>query len=103
MNDNENILQEKDLLNDERISRFLQGKMKADEEATFIEEMKNNADLRNQAIAQASLVKGMKQVDEELKDAFRQTTPIAYRLTVAIGRTDIMFAASTRTERQKRP
>ena len=72
MNDNENILQEKDLLNDERISSFLQRKMKADEEATFMEEMKNNEDLRNQAIAQARLVKGMKQVDEELKDAFRQ-------------------------------
>lgn len=72
MNDNENMLQEKDLLNDERISRFLQGKMDADEEAAFMEEMKNNEDLRNQAIAQARLVKGMKQVDEELKDAFRQ-------------------------------
>ena len=72
MNDNENILQEKDLLNDERISRFLQGKIKADEEATFMEEMKNNDDLRDQAIVQARLVKGMKQVDEELKDAFRQ-------------------------------
>jgi hypothetical protein len=72
MNDNENILKEKDLLNDERTSRFLQGKMEADEEATFMEEMKNNGDLRNQAIAQARLVKGMKQVDEELKDAFRQ-------------------------------
>ena len=71
MNDNENNLQEKDLLNDERISRFLQGKMKADEEAAFMEEMKNNDDLRNQAIAQARLVKGMKQVDEELKDTFR--------------------------------
>ena len=72
MNDNENILQEKDLSNDERISRFLQGKMKADEKATFMEEMKNNDDLRDQAIVQARLVKGMKQVDEELKDAFRQ-------------------------------
>ena len=72
MNDNENSVQEKDLLNDERISRFLQGKMKADEEAAFMEEMKNNDDLRDQAIVQARLVKGMKQVDEELKDAFRQ-------------------------------
>ncbi len=72
MNDNENILQEKDILNDERISRFLQGKMDTDEEAAFMEEMKNNDDLRNQAIAQARLVKGMKQVDEELKDAFRE-------------------------------
>jgi ribosomal protein S25 len=71
MNDNEDIIQEKDLLNDERISRFLQGKMKADEEVTFMEEMKNNEDLRNQAIAQARLVKGMKQVDEDLKDTFR--------------------------------
>ena len=50
MNDNENILQEKDILNDERISRFLQGKMDTDEEAAFMEEMKNNDDLRNQAI-----------------------------------------------------
>ena len=72
MNDNEHTVEEKDLLNDERISRFLQGKMKADEEATFMEEMKNNDDLRDQAIVQARLVKGMKQVDEELKDAFRQ-------------------------------
>ena len=73
MNNYEDIVQEKELLNDERISRFLQGRMKPDEEATFMEEMKNNEDLRNQAIAQARLVKGMKQVDEELKDAFRQT------------------------------
>ena len=70
---NENILQEKDLLNDERTSRFLQGKMDTDEEAAFMEELKNNANLRNQAIAQARLIKGMKQVDVELKDVFRQT------------------------------
>lgn len=72
MNEKENIIQEKDLLNDERISRYMQGKMNADEESSFMEELKNNEDLRNQAIAQARLVKGMKQVDEELKDAFRE-------------------------------
>jgi len=72
MNDNENIVQERELQNDERISRFMQGQMNADEEAAFMEEMKNNENLRNQAIAQARLVKGMKQVDDELKDAFRQ-------------------------------
>lgn len=72
MNDNENIVQGKDLLNDERISRFMQGMMEPEEEAAFMEELKNNADLRNQAIAKARLVKGMKQVDEELKDAFRE-------------------------------
>ena len=72
MNDYEHIVQEKDLLNDERISRFMQGKMKQEENTLFIEELKNNEELRNQAIAQARLVKGMKQVNEELKDAFRQ-------------------------------
>lgn len=72
MNDTENIIQEKDLLNDERISRYMEGKMNADEESSFMEELKNNDNLRNQAIAQARLVKGMKQVDEELKDVFRE-------------------------------
>ena len=72
MNDNENSVQEKDLLNDERISRYRKGGMNADEESAFMEELKNNEELRNQAIAQARLVKGMKQVDEELKDAFRE-------------------------------
>ena len=72
MNDNENSVQEKDLLNDERISRYMKGVMNADEESAFMEELKNNEELRNHAIAQARLVKGMKQVDEELKDAFRE-------------------------------
>lgn len=71
MKNREDIVQEKDLLNDERISRFLQGLMKESEEAAFIEELKNNVDLRKQAITQARLVKGMKQIDEDLKDAFR--------------------------------
>lgn len=73
MTDTENNIQEKELQNDEQISRFMQGLMEADEETAFLEELKNNEDLRNQAIAQARLVKGMKQVDEELKDAFRKT------------------------------
>lgn len=73
MNDNENKVQEKDLLNDERISRFMQGQMNPDEEAVFLEELNSNEELRNQAIAQARLVKGMKQVDDELKDVFRNT------------------------------
>lgn len=79
MNDNENSVQEKDLLNDERISRYMKGVMNADEESAFMEELKNNEDLRNQAIAQARLVKGMKQVDEELKDAFREADELTIR------------------------
>ena len=73
MNGKENIIQEKDLVNDERISRFMQGLMEADEEDAFQIELKNNEELRNQAIAQARLVKGMKQVDEELKEMFQRT------------------------------
>ena len=73
MNDNENKVQEKDLLNDERISRFMQGQMNPAEEDAFLEELNRNEELRNQAIAQARLVKGMKQVDDELKDVFRHT------------------------------
>lgn len=73
MNEKENIIQEKYLANDERISRFMQGLMEADEEVAFQIELKNDEELRNQAIAQARLVKGMKQVDEELKEMFRHT------------------------------
>jgi hypothetical protein len=51
----------------------MRGMMKPDEEKAFLEELKNNEELRSQAISQARLVKGMKQVDAELKDAFLQT------------------------------
>ena len=73
MNDNENKIQEKDLLNDEQISRFMKGQMNVEENVAFLEELNSNEGLRNQAIAQARLVKGMKQVDDELKDVFRHT------------------------------
>ena len=88
MNDNENSVQEKDLLNDERISRFMQGMMESEEETAFMEELKNNTNLRDQAIAQARLVKGMKQVDEELKGAFREADEQTIRSIVndAVGR-----------------
>lgn len=68
----EDTVKEKDLLNDDRISRYMQGKMDVDEESAFIEELKKDENLRSLAIAQARLVKGMKQADNELKDAFRQ-------------------------------
>lgn len=80
MNEKENIIQEKDLVNDERISRFMQGLMEADEEDAFQIELKNNEELRNQAIAQARLVKGMKQVDEELKEMFQRTDEQTIRI-----------------------
>ena len=72
MDENDNKISDQEILDDERISRYLQGKMIADETTTFLDDLKNNTDLRNQAIAQARLVKGMRQVDAELKDLFRQ-------------------------------
>ena len=63
---------EKALLEDERISHFLQGLMNASEEAAFLEELKGNIELRQRASAQARLIKGMKQADEELLNAFKK-------------------------------
>lgn len=63
---------EKLLIDDDRISLYLQGKMSADEEASFVEELKTNDGLRQRAVAQARLIRGMKQADEELVDAFKQ-------------------------------
>lgn len=69
--DNNTLAQE--LAEDERISLFLQGKMNEEEELAFLEELKINEDLRERAIVQARLVKGMKQADDEIIDAFRKT------------------------------
>ena len=63
---------EKVLLEDERISHFLQGLMNASEEAAFLEELKSNKELRQRASAQARLIKGLKQVDEELVNIFKR-------------------------------
>lgn len=63
---------DKVLIDDERISLFMQGRMSAEEEALFKEELKSNIELRQRAISQARLVKGMKQADEELVNAFKQ-------------------------------
>lgn len=51
---------------DERISRFLKGKMNDQEEKQFLADMESDEQLKQDAIAHARLVKGMAQVDEEL-------------------------------------
>ena len=63
---------EKVLLEDERISHFLQGLMDVSEEAAFREELNSNKELRQRASVQARLIKGMKQADEELLNAFKK-------------------------------
>lgn len=54
------------LQRDERISRFLKGMMNDQEEKQFLADMESDEQLKQDAIAQARLVKGMAQVDEEL-------------------------------------
>lgn len=66
---------ENELLEDERISSFLKGEMNAEEETSFLAELKKNEALRNRAIAQARLVKGMKQTDNELVNALKKASP----------------------------
>lgn len=72
MNKDINEIEDKILLDDERISCFLQGVMDAGEESAFLEELKGNPDLRQRATTQARLIKGMKQADEELVSAFKK-------------------------------
>ena len=56
---------------DERIVRYLSGKMTEEESEAFYDELKHNDELRENAIIQARLIKGMKQADEELLNAFK--------------------------------
>ena len=47
---------------DDRIALFLKGKMTPQEEQVFMQELKNNPELKARAVALARLVKGMKEV-----------------------------------------
>ncbi len=70
MNTDNNHIDEKLLLEDERIANYLKGKMTADEERGFLQELQENPELKAKAIAMARMVKGLKEVgaanDEEL-------------------------------------
>lgn len=67
-----NIIDETLLLEDEIIVRYLKGKMTAEEEQEFMQELDSNEELKSKAIATARLVKGMKEAgsvrDEEIAD-----------------------------------
>ena len=62
------------LFQDERIAQYLKGKMTADEERNFLQELESNADLKAKTIAMARMVKGMKEIgdanDKNIIDAF---------------------------------
>lgn len=55
-----------DIDRDERIAQYLKGQMNPQEETKFLADMESDEQLKQDAIAQARLVKGMAQVDDEL-------------------------------------
>lgn len=65
MSDN-NIVTDKELQYDERISAYLRGEMNADEEAAFKKELESDEELRSKAIDTAYLAKAMKDVGNEI-------------------------------------
>ena len=56
-----NNIDERLLLEDERIAKYLKGKMTADEEQLFLLELGTNAELKEKAVAMARLAKAMKE------------------------------------------
>ena len=61
--DNEyNNIDEQLLKEDDRIANYLKGRMTADEEQAFMQELKSNPELKAKAIAMARLAKGLKEV-----------------------------------------
>ena len=72
-----------ELLQEERIMLYLQGKMTTDEEKLFMDELNENPELKEKAISIARLAKGLSQVGEErdkiLKEAFLSTNESVIR------------------------
>lgn len=60
-----------DIGQEERIECFLRGAMTSEEERRFLEELDKNSELRESALVRARLIKGMKQVDADVVQAFR--------------------------------
>lgn len=59
---------------DELISRYLKGEMDSEEEARFLSHIESDEQLRQDAIDQALLVKGMYQVDQELIQTLKEAS-----------------------------
>ena len=74
MNTDNNHIDENMLLDDERIVNYLKGRMTAEEEQLFMQELQSNPELKAKAVAMARMVKGMKEVgsanDEEVIGEF---------------------------------
>lgn len=59
---------------DDRFSRYLKGQMNAHEESLFLSDMESDKVLREDAITQARIVRGMRQVDDEIIHALKQAS-----------------------------
>lgn len=66
---------------DERISRYLKGLMSIQEETKFLADMESDEQLKQDAITQARLVKGMAQVDYELIQELKNTPEASIRFS----------------------
>ena len=82
---------EKEIQEDKRIDLFLQGKMEVAEEQAFLTELKQNEDLRQRALIQARLVKGMKQAEEEDVEMLRKAQKEDVEKAIN-GRREVPFA-----------
>lgn len=65
MSENYQIVTDKELHDDERISAYLRDRMPEEEEVTFLEELNSYSELRSKAISTAHLAKAMKKIGEE--------------------------------------
>ena len=92
MNTDNNHIDEKLLLEDERIERYLKGKMTSDEEQEFMQDLQDNPELKTKAVSMARLVKGLKEVgvsrDQEIIDEMFSADEKAIKATAqnAVGK-----------------
>lgn len=81
MSEEYKIVTDKELQDDERISAYLRGRMTAEEETAFMDELKIDDGLRSQAISTAHLAKAMKEIgeenDEKVKEALTSISETA--------------------------
>lgn len=90
MNNDINNIDPKLLEEDNRIEAYLKGQMSAEEEQSFLKEVKNNPELKDKAIIMARLVKGLKQVGAEQDREF-------LNVILASNRQDVNMAAYNAT------
>lgn len=86
---------------DDKICRYLQGNMSESEEMEFIEALKADNELRQNAVIQARLIKGMKDADIELINAFKDTD--AMEIDICVNRpvaANILAASITPIKRK---